>query len=333
MSEATLRYLAMLRCVPRRPGKISASAMRERLVEQGFEVTLRTVQRDLHHLSGMFPLISDEPAKPTGWSWSGAVEDLPAMEPHTALAFVLAQRFLEPLLPPATLAALAPHIARAEAVLDNLGRSGLGAWPGKVRVVPRGQRLLPAPIDPRVLEVVYAALLGGRCFDARYRPRGAAGAVDYEVNPLGLVFRDAVVYLVCTLWDYQDVKQLALHRFDGARVLDQWVQVPRGFDLDDYLASGAFAYPVTADRPVRLVALFDADAAKHLRETPLAADQRLRDEPDKRVRLRATVADTSELRWWLLGFGDQVEVVKPVAMRREFARIAGAMAKRYRRAD
>jgi len=252
------------------------------------------------------------------------------MAPHTALAFVLAQRFLDPLLPPATLAYLQPHIERAEAILGELGRSGLGAWPAKVRVLPRGQRLQPARIAPRVLEVVYEALLNGRRFEARYQPRGAAQPVNYEVNPLGLVFRDAVIYLLGTLWGYDDVKQLALHRFTAATAGTKRVRVPPDFDLDAYLASGAFAYPVCPGQAIRLVALFDAPTAQHLYETPLDEHQRLVEQRDGRVRLQASVADTSELRWWLLGFGDQVEVLKPVGLRREFGRIAQALYERYR---
>ena len=42
--------------------------------------------------------------------------------------------------------------------------------------------------------------------------------------------------------------------------------------------------------------------------------------PDKAgwVRLQATVADTAQLRWWLMGFGGGVEVIKPVSLRQEF---------------
>jgi len=329
MPDTTLRYLATLKRIPRHPRKLSAPALRKRLAADGFDVTLRTVQRDLKRLSALFPLTSDEPAKPAGWSWTGAVEDLPAMAPHTALAFVLAERHLEALLPPVTLAHLVPHIERAKAVLGGLGRSGLGAWPEKVRVLPRGQRLRPAPVAAEVLDGVYAALLEGRRFAGRYRPRGAA-ETDYEVNPLGLVFRDAVVYLVATLWDYDDVKQFALHRFMAVRASDKAVRVPRGFSLDAYLASGAFGYPMNRGRQIGLAALFEADAAQHLYETPLAGDQRLTERDDGRVLLRATVGDTLELRWWLLGFGDQVEVVKPAGLRAAFARIAASMAGRYR---
>lgn len=78
------------------------------------------------------------------------------------------------------------------------------------------------------------------------------------------------------------------------------------------------------------MALFDPGCALHLHEARLSADQTLRDEPDSRVRLTATVPDTGELRWWLLGFGDGVEVLGPEELRKEFAAIAQAMADTYR---
>jgi predicted DNA-binding transcriptional regulator YafY len=41
------------------------------------------------------------------------------------------------------------------------------------------------------------------------------------------------------------------------------------------------------------------------------------------------VLDTLQLRWWLLGFGDQVEVVAPKSLRQEFAETARNMAGYY----
>ena len=105
------------------------------------------------------------------------------------------------------------------------------------------------------------------------------------------------------------------------------VNRPAGFDLDAYIASGAFGYPVGG--AIRLEALFSEGAAFHLGERPLSEDQRLEPTDDGRVLLTATVQDTSELRWWLLGFGDQVEVLAPESIREEMARIARNMDAKY----
>ena len=44
---------------------------------------------------------------------------------------------------------------------------------------------------------------------------------------------------------------------------------------------------------------------------------------------KAHVRNTGQLRWWLLGFSDQIEILKPVALRNEFAQRTAAMAKKY----
>ena len=164
-----------------------------------------------------------------------------------------------------------------------------------------------------MLNTVYGALLADRRLQCRYRPLDAEEDKNYLVNPLGLVVRDAVTYLVCTLWDYDHPIQLALHRIGAAEELDTHELRPPSFDLDTYIRQGAFSVPFS-DQPIRLEALFDADAAYHLRETKLSEDQVLEDQPDGRVLVKATVQDTGELRWWLRGFGEGVEALAPESL-------------------
>ena len=51
--------------------------------------------------------------------------------------------------------------------------------------------------------------------------------------------------------------------------------------------------------------------------------------PDGRTLIEATVADTRELRWWLRGFGDHVEVQSPAALRSEFKEQSRALHELY----
>jgi predicted DNA-binding transcriptional regulator YafY len=106
---------------------------------------------------------------------------------------------------------------------------------------------------------------------------------------------------------------------------------PTGFSLERYVKKEKFfAYPLNGSR-IQLEVLFEKDAVFHLSERPLAKDQRLIPQRDGRVLLQATVRDTLELRWWLLGFGDKVEVVSPNTLREEFKVIAQRMNASYQR--
>jgi predicted DNA-binding transcriptional regulator YafY len=330
MADTFIRQWAMLRMIPRAPRKIDTATIQTKLSAQGLEINVRSIQRDLMNLSAIFPITCDERNKPFGWSWLREAEpmDVPGMDPQTALTFHLAKNFLTPLLPRSTLQYLGPYFDRAKSVLDELKRPGIGNWPEKARIVPRGQNLRPPEVDPELLNVIYTALLEEKRFTARYRRRGERKAVEYEVNPLGLVYRHGAAYLIATVGDYEDVMQFALHRFLGAQLTDKRRNAPRGFSLETYLQNGAFDYPKSKDS-IELQVLFNSDTAVHLEETPLSPNQHLTKQQGGRTVLQARVQDTAQLRWWLLGFGDQVEVVAPLQLRSEFQQIFANMASVY----
>jgi len=322
MKETTLRSLTLLKMIPRTPGTIEVGSIIERLSDQGYNVTRRTIQRDLIKLSVPFPICEEkkEGSKANLWSWAEGSEvfDIPEMSPLAALTFTLVESFLQDVLPKTILNYLNPHFKRARSLLDKLQSTHFGRWHEKIRILPRGQALKPAFVKQEILETVYEALMKERQFQATYRTKGADETKKYIIHPLGMVFRHEIIYLVCTLWNYKDIKQMALHRFESAELLEQLRETPSKFNLDDYIGDGGFSYPVK-DTPIKLQALFEPEAAAHLFETPLSDDQTLTQKKEGKILLKATVKDTSELHWWLLGFGDQVEVIKPKKLRDEFA--------------
>ena len=328
--ETLLRQWAMLQKVPREPLAISAKHLGEHLADAGYKVSQRTVERDLVKLSVVFDLTTETRERVQHWFWPkhARVFDIPGMDPATALAFRLAWAHLGALLPPATLQLLAPHFERADEVL-GASCSSLKSWQEKVRVITRGPELHAPEVKPDVQQAVYQGLLENRRLQVDYHPKAGGEIQSYEVSPHALVVREGVLYLVSTLWDYDNPVQLACHRMSTASVLDRPVRRPKDFDLDRYIRDqGEFAYP-TGKGKIRLLALFDVGAAQHLYERPLSDDQVLKEQRDGRVLLTAKVLDTYELRWWLLGFGEQVEVMGPKGLRREFARTSAAMAARY----
>ena len=113
-----------------------------------------------------------------------------------------------------------------------------------------------------------------------------------------------------------------------AAQLDEPALTPEGFTLDEYIAGGAFSYR-TGEGTIQLKALFEQDAAIHLEETPLSEDQRLTNQVDGNVLVEATVADTRQLRWWLLGFGGRIEVLEPASLREELKSHTERMMGRY----
>jgi len=316
MSETLLRQWEMLRSIPRAPAKVTVATLLARLGAAGFKTTKRTVQRELNMLSTLFPLTSDDRSIPYGWSWASNAPafDLPTMDGPTALTVRMIEQFIPTLLPPVLKEQLAPQFIRARAVLDALETNPLGRWASCVRVVPNQMPLLAPKFDPQATRVVYDALLAGKCIGAKYESRSSGeGPRDYEINPLGLVVRGNLIYLVCTLWEYPDIRQLALHRIRVAAILDKAATRPACFDLDRYIEQGEFQFQVGPR--IKLEVVFDRDAAAHLYETPLSTDQTIEDIDTDHVRVSATVPHTKQLEWWLLGFGKQLLVTRPKSLR------------------
>ncbi|MCY3847606.1 MAG: WYL domain-containing protein, partial [Cyanobacteria bacterium MAG COS4_bin_21] len=251
---------------------------------------------------------------------------LPAMTEHTAFALRLANEYLRPLMPPATLRLLDGYFQHANRLLKG---SALGRWANRARIVSRGPALMPPPVREDVQRAAYDALLNNRLLEINYRSRSQGRSRRVTLNPLGLVFRETVAYLVATAWNYPDVRHYALHRMSKARLLNQPARTPPGFRLASHIRDELrFSYPLTSEKiPLRVAV--SLEVAEHLAERRLSGDQRVTRQIGDRVLVEASVADTQELRWWLLGFGDAVEVLSPASLREEFSEQARAMQAMY----
>ena len=77
--DTVQRQLALLSLIPRAPGKRDTGTLCEKLKEEGFQFTERTLQRDLQNLSVRYPLVCDTSSKPYRWQYvAGFASDLPA---------------------------------------------------------------------------------------------------------------------------------------------------------------------------------------------------------------------------------------------------------------
>jgi predicted DNA-binding transcriptional regulator YafY len=238
----------------------------------------------------------------------------------TGLTFNLVESFLGRLIPRSVLNYMNPHFKRATHLLEKLKGSKWSGWTEKIQIVPRGLSLVPPEIDQSVYETVFEAVLTGKQLEIAYQKRTASGSKVYCLNPLGLVFNQEVIYLVATKQGQSEIQQFALHRMASAVSGQLAATIPYGFNLNRYVAEGAFQYR-TSETEINLMADFEAGIAKHLYESRLTPNQTLTRLKTGKVRLSATVANSSALKWWLLGFGDGVEVLEPKDLREEFAAI------------
>ena len=120
-----------------------------------------------------------------------------------------------------------------------------------------------------------------------------------------------------------------LHRMAKPALPEAPARAPKRFRLSAHLREEQrFSYPMRPGK-LRLRVLFQHEAALHLMERRLSVDHRATERDDGRVLIEATVPDTADLRWWLLGFGSAVEVLEPQSLREEFRDQAREMSATY----
>jgi len=332
MSDALLRQVLILQKLPRFPLKKTTRELQSYLQANGFgRLSLRTVQRDLQQLSLRFGLIevpgSGRGNEGAGWAFAPDAKVLAGgLDSTAALALLFAERYLTGLMPQAMLEHLNPWLDEARRQLNAQTEGQHRGWASKVRFMPRGMPLTPATVAPGVLETLQQALLENRQIMATYR-----GKEEQRIHPLGLIHRGRITHLACTFFDYEDVRLTDVHRFESASLLDKTARSPAGFDIDEWLTSGVLDWPVGQEKTVVLKLRFSDHAGHHLLETPINASQQTEDCGEGCLHVSATVADTMELRWWLLGFGEQVEVISPKPLRQWFAGNAKSMNRLYSR--
>ncbi|HRD68103.1 MAG TPA: WYL domain-containing protein, partial [Candidatus Competibacter sp.] len=323
-----LRILAMFK--GREP--LTTSMIRQRLSGTAEDMDERSVQRTLALLAEAGLLETVNPgAKPLQWRWPKGRKymSLPRLSDQEILAFRLLELFVKPLLPRESHRALQPYFETARDELEQMAFwASVRNWETKVRVVPPAQPLLsPEPPEPpaseeareawhgdrqRVRDAVLAALFDNRQCQIDYRQLWRDEPARWIVHPLLYLQRGPAFYLLCTIADYTDVRQLALHRMLAAEKLDAKAHAPRDFDADREVerCQGMGG----SGEPIRLIARFWKRAGQHLLETRLSADQMIEAADDEHFRLSATVDDTAQLRWWLLSFGSKVEVLEPAGL-------------------
>ena len=318
-ADTTLRNLAMLGCIPVYPHSKGTRRILEELrdIDPDYDVSVRSVQRGLERLSSLFPISSELRGRANHWYWSDrhALTQIPSMSAPTAFALRLAADYLKSIMPPAALTLLEPYFQHADRVL---GGTALGSWKDKAAIIGPGPMLTPPAIPAEVQDAVYTALMENRQVEVAYRAKARTRSRSMVLNPLGVVLRAGIVYLVATSWHYEDIRQYVLHRMSRPRLLDEPARALAGFDLAAYIREeGQFSYPLNSDK-ILLRALFDGEAGLHLTESRLAVDHRTTQQGDGRILVEATVSDTADLRWWLLGFGSSVEVLEPASLREQF---------------
>lgn len=325
------RQWELLKLLPSRGPGLTCKDLANRLNDEGLSVSKRTVERDLTELSCLFPIQCNNNSKPYGWFWArDASLDIPGISMAEALSLRLIEETLRPLLPRSVLESVESRFRLAQAKLESMGDTqALLNWSKKVAHVPAVLQQIPPQIDAKILETVQNGLLNARRLHVMYRSMKNSEPKAMILQPLALIQRGTVTYLIARANEYNDERMFALHRMSSAELSEQPIESNIEFDLKAYLAGGALQFS-SGDTVLLTFRAYHSDVIQLLRESPLSEDQRIVEQDDLFL-VSATVANSWQLRWWLMSWGEHVEVTAPPSLREEFGQRLSMAAARYQK--
>lgn len=318
MSDLVLRHLEMLKLIPRSAPGISTTELERALTAQGFKISLRSIQRDLDKLSSVFPLTCDQEGTANMWYFAfreGQQILIPGMDHRAALMLKLAESHLKPLIPQPLKSFLAPFFPEANKILGQ-HPSQLKNWLDKTRAISQGLQQATPIVDEQVWDAISEAILSEQQCEVCYFSHSQGEAKTYRISPLGIVIRGPVSYLLAVYEGYSDIRQMALHRFQSARLVCSSAQIPKSFDIDEYIGEGHFGV-LFDDSPVKLELEVQSNVVKLLREVPLATDQAISQKSD-RFNVCCTLPESWDLYKWLLSQGAGIKVLAPEHIRETY---------------
>jgi proteasome accessory factor B len=179
----------------------------------------------------------------------------------------------------------------------------------------------------RVLETITRAWADRRRVIIRYR--AASGDVtEREICPyfLEVSRSEPASYVIGYDALRGALRTFKLERIVGAEALNENYTIPESYDPYTHLAS---AWGVVDDAEVVVRLRFSAVVSSRVKESIWHHSQQVVDLPDGECELIMRVGGTREMRSWVLGWGAEVEVIEPIALRAEVQDHARRMLERY----
>jgi predicted DNA-binding transcriptional regulator YafY len=178
----------------------------------------------------------------------------------------------------------------------------------------------PGPLhtpEAAVFRDVLAAQRLRRKLLVRYKSLSSNRLRQRRIHPYHVFNHRGDWYLAA--WDElrRQVRIFALHRVKRATLTTERYDIPRTFNFRDYMAD-AFGIQ-KGEKTVPVAIRFAPRQARWIRERRWHPSARLQERLDGGLVLHLRIAETSEIRRFVLQFGHEAEVLRPKSLRKEVA--------------
>ena len=155
--------------------------------------------------------------------------------------------------------------------------------------------------------------------------------IQTTVQPLRLAFVGRAWYLIAYSVKHKETRTFKLGRIRKLTVTDRTFEPPPGADSASPFGDAWNMIPEGTLHEVHLH--FERMVAGNVAEVQWHASQRVEWNDDGSMEFHVRVDGLGEITWWILGYGDQVEVIAPASLRKRVGDVAARAAGKHQRKE
>jgi proteasome accessory factor B len=143
--------------------------------------------------------------------------------------------------------------------------------------------------------------------------------ITTNLSPYHLTYHNRAWYVLGHSSIHESVRTFKLNRIKTMEVLSQGF-LKENFDVDEYFGRAWSLIPEGRIHNVKL--RFLPKVATNVSEVCWHSTQKATHNPDGSVTMEFRVDGLGEISWWIMSYGDQVQVLAPAALRQRIIRMA-----------
>jgi predicted DNA-binding transcriptional regulator YafY len=289
-----------------------------------FEVSTKTIQRDIDFMRDRMGLPIEYCARRYGFHYTEPVDAFPTLQitEGELFALVVAEKALQQYRGSPFEKRLLTAFKKLERSLPDTVSLNLAEWTQSISF-----RTTAEPnVDLGIVDRLAQAAAAGQTLRLTYRKPGAA-TEERTVDPYHIGNVNGDWYLFA-----HDHLRKAIRTFAPSRIVEavptgKTFQRPAKFALERHLRDSFGVYSRQGDYEVRIH--FGRAVADYILEKRWHPSQTLVELPDQAVELRMRLGSLEEISRWILGWGAQATVLHPPELATLIRETAAALLKNY----
>jgi len=183
----------------------------------------------------------------------------------------------------------------------------------------RAGQINPLPSKDEFYQQLVDAIAARRVLRMHYGSLTEWETINTKLRPYQLLFSRRSWYVIGRSSLHREIRTFNIGRIAALKPLREKYSIPRHFSLEKHLGNAWSMIPA-AGPDQKIVIRFQPLVAQNVSEVVWHKTQQLEFLEDGSLEFRASVSGLDEIAWWILGYGDQAEVLKPPKLRKLVAR-------------